>query len=80
MAGSLASMMYWAVRTTHYGCQIVAIPSGDAASQDPLEGAAVELIENLRSHEKYFQTPGGGKGVVVPSSQLCWCVWTMIDP
>ena len=32
------------------GCQAVAIPSGDAASQDALNGAAVKRLEDLRAH------------------------------
>ena len=35
----------------------VIVPSGDAASQDALNGAAVELFEDLRVHDKSFQPP-----------------------
>ena len=38
-------------------CQVVAIPGGDATGQDALDGAAVELFEDLGSHAKYFQSP-----------------------
>ena len=44
-------------------CQADSIPSGDAASQDALNGAAVELFEDLRAHDKSFQPSD-----VVPSS------------
>jgi hypothetical protein len=56
----------------------VTIPGGDATDQDALDGVAVEHFENLRIHAKSFQSAEGGKGFVVPSSQLSWCVWTMI--
>ena len=39
--------------------QAVAIPSGDATGQDVLDGAAVELFEDLRTHGKSFQSPEG---------------------
>ena len=48
MAGSLAPVMYWAVRTTLCSALAVsgragAIAGGDATRQDALNGAAVEL-------------------------------------
>ena len=39
------------------GCQAVAIPSGNADSPDALNGAAVELFQDLRARAKSFQTP-----------------------
>jgi hypothetical protein len=62
MAGSSAPLMYWAVRTIlcstfSVGCQAVAIPSSDAASQDARNSAAVEDFEDLRAHDKSFQPP-----------------------
>ena len=62
MPGSLATVMYWAVHTTlcSANCQAVAIPSGDAASQEALNGAAVEIFEDLRVHAKTFQHPERG--------------------
>ena len=35
---------------------MVAIPGGDAANQDALDGAAVELFEDLRTHSTVFQS------------------------
>lgn len=44
MAGSAASVIYWAVRTTLWHMTATCyIPSGNAASQKALNGAAVEL-------------------------------------
>jgi hypothetical protein len=40
------------------GCHAVAIPSSDAASQDALNGAAIELFD-LTAHAKSFQPPEG---------------------
>ena len=40
-------------------CQAAAIPSGDAASYDALNGAAVEHFKDLRAHDKSFQPPDG---------------------
>jgi hypothetical protein len=37
------------------GCQAAAKPSGDAASQNALNGAAIELFEDLRVDDKSFQ-------------------------
>ena len=41
-----------------------AIPSGDAASQDALKGAAVELLGDLRAHAKSFQPPEGEEALL----------------
>ena len=60
MTGSLAPMMYWAVRTTLCSAlRSVAIPGSDATSQDALDAAAVEPFEDLRTHAKSFQSPAG---------------------
>jgi hypothetical protein len=40
-----------------FGCRAVAIPGGDATGQDALDGAAVELFEDLGIHAKYFSSP-----------------------
>ena len=60
MAGSLAPVMYWAVRTTLCSAlrseaeqlpyQAVTQPNGSSA----LDGAAVEPFEDLRTHAKSF--------------------------
>ena len=42
-------------------CRAVAIPSSDATGQDALNGAVVELFEDLGSHAKSFQSPEGEK-------------------
>ena len=62
MAGSLAPVMYCAVRSTlckrlAVRGRAVAIPCGNATSQDALNSAAAELFENLRTHAKSFQSP-----------------------
>ena len=59
MAGSLAPVMYWAIRTTLCRGQAVAIPGSDATCQDALDGAAGERFEELRTHAKSFQSPEG---------------------
>ena len=38
------------------GCA-VAIPGGDAVGQDSLDGAVVELIDDLRAHAEFLQSP-----------------------
>ena len=47
MAGSFASVMYWAVRTTlkclAVGGRAIAIPGSDATGQDALDVAAEDL-------------------------------------
>ena len=35
-------------------CRAVAKPGGDATGQDALDGAALELFEDLGIHAKYF--------------------------
>jgi hypothetical protein len=63
MAGSLAPVMYWAVRTTHCSAlwsEAEELPyqaTSDATSQDALDCAAVEPFEDLRTHAKSFQSP-----------------------
>ena len=47
-------------------CRAVAIPGGDATNQDALDGAAVELFEDLGTHAKYFQSPEGKKVLSCP--------------
>jgi hypothetical protein len=42
-------MNYSALLWLGGSCQAVSIPSGDAASQDALSGAAVKLFEDLRA-------------------------------
>ena len=59
--------MYWAVRTTL--CSALrsdAIPGGDASGQDDLDGAAVELFEDLGTHTKSFQSPEREKVLSCP--------------
>ena len=55
VAGRLALVMYWAVCTT----LSTAIPGRDATGQDALDGAAVELFEDLGTRAKSFQSPEG---------------------
>jgi hypothetical protein len=53
MSGSLAPVMYWVVRTTLCSDLLSdAVPSGDATGQDALDGAAIELYEDLGTHSK----------------------------
>ena len=40
-------------------CRAVAIPRNDATGQDALDGAAVELFEDLGTHAKSFRSPEG---------------------
>ena len=71
MAGSLAPVMYWAVHTT-----ICSALRSDAEQlpyqavmqpgQDILGGATVELFEDLGTHAKYSQSPGGEKVLSCP--------------
>ena len=44
-----------------YGQKPSSLPGGDATSQDALDGAAVELFEDLGTHAKSFQSPEGEK-------------------
>jgi hypothetical protein len=61
MAEIMTTVMYWAVSITlcclAVESLIVVIPSCNAAVQDALNGAAVELFEDLRVHAKSFQPP-----------------------
>ena len=41
------------------GGRAVAIAGSDATSQDALDGAVVEPFEELRTNDKYFQSPDG---------------------
>ena len=59
MAGSLAPVMYWAVRTTLRSAlrsEVEQLPYQAVmqTSQDALDGAAVEPFEDLRTRAKYF--------------------------
>jgi hypothetical protein len=40
----------------------VSVPGGDAASQDALDGAAVELFEDTRAHDKSFKSTQSDTG------------------
>ena len=47
---------------SHYpllGGRAVAIPGSDTTSQDALDGAAVEPLEDLKTHDKSFQSLEG---------------------
>ena len=44
----------------------VAISGGDATGQDALDGAAVELFEDMGTHAKSFQSPEGEKVLSYP--------------
>ena len=48
-----------------------AIPSGDAVSQDALDGAGVDMLKDPRAHDKSFQPPEREEGL--PSSRLYGC-------
>ena len=48
------------------GCRAVTIPGGDATGQDALDGAAVELFDNLWTHANSFQSPDGEKALSCP--------------
>ena len=67
MAGSLAQVLYWAVRTT-----LCSALWSDAeqlpfqAEPDALDGAAVELFEDLGTHAKPFQSPEGENILLCP--------------
>ena len=58
--------MIFLVRDNNGGAFL--IPSGYGASQDALDGAAVELFEDPRAHVKSFQPPEGEEG----SSSRLW--------
>ena len=71
MAGSLAPVMYWAKRTAlcsalRSDAQTVDITGGDATGQDALDGAVVELLEDMATHAKSFQSPEGEKVLSCP--------------
>jgi hypothetical protein len=63
MVGSLAPVMYLAVRTTRCRalCRAVSIIGRDATGPDALDGAAVDPLEDLGTHAKSFQFPVGEK-------------------
>ena len=50
-----------------------AIPSSDADSHNALDGAAVELLEDSRTHAKYFQPLEGEEALPCPFHN-CVCV------
>ena len=59
MAGSLAPVTYWAVRTTlcsalRSDAKQLPYQVGDATVQDALDGVAVERFEDLGTHAKCF--------------------------
>ena len=73
MSGSLAPVMYWAVYPLWrlmVGCRAVAIPGGDVTGQDALDGAAVELFEDLGTHVKSFQPPEWEKALSCPPHNI----------
>jgi hypothetical protein len=47
-------------------CRSVAVLGCDVTGQDGLDGAAVELFEDLRTHAKSFQSPEGVKLLSCP--------------
>jgi hypothetical protein len=47
-------------------CRAVAIPGGDVTGQDALDGAAIELYEDLGTHVKSFQSPEEKKVLPCP--------------
>ena len=62
MAGSLSQVMYWAVRTTLCSAlrsDAEQFPGDDVTSQDALDGTAVEVFEDLRTHAKALKSPKG---------------------
>ena len=65
MAGSLAPVMYWAIRTIlcsalrSVGEELPYQTVMQPVRQDALDGAAVEPFEDLRTHVKSFQSPEG---------------------
>jgi hypothetical protein len=44
----------------------IAIPGGDATGPDALKGSAVELFQDLETHDKSFQSPEGEKVLSCP--------------
>ena len=65
MSGSLAPVMYWAVHTIA-PCGQMPSSFHDAIGQDALDGAAVELFEELGTHTKSFQSSKGEKVLSCP--------------
>ena len=64
-------MMYWAVCTTlcsalRSNAEQFPIPGVDATGQDALDGAAVDLFEDLGTHAKSFQSPAMEKVLSCP--------------
>ena len=60
MAGSSAPVMYWAVRTTLCSAlwsDAEQLPYQAVMQPVALDGAAVELFEDLGTHAKSFQSP-----------------------
>jgi hypothetical protein len=78
MAGSLASVMFWAVHTTL--CSALRLDAEKLPYQAvmvQIDGAAVELFEDLETHAKSVQPPEEGKALSCSSSRLSWSVWTV---
>ena len=63
MAGSLAPVMYWAIPTTL--CSALQSDAEQLPYQ-ALDGAAVELFEDLGIHDKSFQSPDVEKVLSCP--------------
>jgi hypothetical protein len=59
MAGSLASVMDWAFRTTLCSALRSEAEQLPYQGSDALDGATVEPFEDLRTHAKSFQSPEG---------------------
>ena len=59
MAGSLAPVMYSAIGTILCSALRSEAEKLPYQSSDALDGAAVESLEDLRTHAKYFQSPVG---------------------
>ena len=60
MADSLAPVMYWAIRTTL--CSALRSEAEQLpyqAGMQPVQSAAIEPFEDLRTHAKSFQSPEG---------------------
>ena len=55
-----------------------AVPRGDAAIEDALNGAAVEMFENLRAHAKAFQPSESEEALLCPLHD-CAGAWTMLQ-
>jgi hypothetical protein len=58
----------------------VAVPGSDVSSHDALDGSAVELLEDLKAHDKCFQLPDVEEAPVAPSSPWCLCDLSMSGP